>query len=160
MVTEVVGLAAAAALWTLAFVLKTRAERRAILAAPSEWREHPELRDAYAEFLEPTEPWKPSWRSYARLLAGTVVVFLAIAVADFELWFVLVFTAALALAWTIFEFQDLRERIPRFAAEHDLPPVRRSASLSLAYFGSVLLLWLGFYGMSAFAGALLANALD
>jgi hypothetical protein len=158
MLGELVGLLGSVALWILALGLESRAMKAAVRTAPPEWRDHPELRDAYAEVLGPGRRRRTSWRhTYGPLAIGTAVAFVAIAFGEFDLWFVLVYGATLAILAAGSGHMRRRDGRDRFAVRHGLPISGGRRLLRVAYTGSVLLLWLGFYGIAAFAGALVAG---
>jgi hypothetical protein len=88
-----------------------------------------------------------------------VVAFALLAVAEFELWFELLYVAVLALFWTIAGAQRNAAGVTRARRQHGLPEVRptgRRRRLRWARRVATFVLWVGFLGTACFIGGLLA----
>jgi hypothetical protein len=163
MAIQVAGLFGSVALYLGAVWPFSRVQARAIRALPREWRDHPELRDAYEAgvdlrmrslFVRPSKA-ALAWT------AGLVGTFATLAAADFTLRVELIYAGSLALVATGVGIHGAVAETHEVAEQHELrlPPRRWWGTRSLALCGSWLLVWLGYFGTACFAGGLLATLL-
>jgi hypothetical protein len=163
---QLLGLGASAVLYILGRGLWVLVARRWAKVAPSEWRDHPDLRGRFHAAREAGPRalvGAPDWNGL-RWLVGLVAMFAVLWLADFELLFHVLFTVGLSAAWAGTEFADTRADTDATAARLALTPLNqavRSADLYRAgFFVAMLIVAVGYIGAACFTGGLIAEALD
>lgn len=137
-------------------------QRRRVQALPAEWREHPELRDAYARAGRlAAAPVLISLSSSAfGWFAALSLVFAVLSVADFALGSLLLFACGVALFWTAAEVSRNTERVRRLVQMSGLSrPTRTLAqrAVNAVYWVPRFIVWLGFLGAACFLGRVVAT---
>jgi hypothetical protein len=161
---QLVGLAVSVVAYFAGVSLFLRLQASRIQALPAEWRQHPALRERYDAAVNRGVRSVLASRNRASLgwLAGFIVTFAVLAAANLTLRFELIFIAALALWWTIAEYQRNVSETERLRAEHGLPdarPGRWRTVRRLARWIARFIVWAGFLGTACFVGGLLAAPL-
>lgn len=162
MLLEVVGLGISLAGWLGGVRAHLGAQREAIAALPPSWRDHPELRDDYAQVTrlrvrDLTESKTDLW-----VWLGCLALFFGLlTAADVPFWLQLSAWVSIAL-YAAYADRTQSERFASlFAQQHGLDPSPLTGRRALwaRHVTTLAISWLGFVGSACFAARLAVEAI-
>jgi hypothetical protein len=157
---NLVGVACSLALWLAAVRINLFVQSTAIQNLPWTWREHPATSEAYGALqgLRARDLASPP-RELIALFGALALLFFALTLLDVALLIQLSTAAIVAAYWTWMGRERNRSQLAELTSREDLPALPPDRSISIKYWSTLLLAWVGFVMFGCFCGRFLAALL-